>query len=91
MSKGKKLSQAEVAKRLVKLRNLEKLHSLTKHRRDIQDELIANLRLLSEQQQDLLTKQDALIDSQAIRIAELEAMVFGKKKRPVDGSCISLN
>ncbi len=35
-----------------------------------------------EKLQDLANRQQELLDAQAIRIAELEAMVFGKKKRP---------
>jgi hypothetical protein len=76
----KKLSQAEVAKRMIRLRNLEKLRRLSNHRRTLQDEMIAKLQALVESQQELLDQQDAMLKTQAIRIAELETMVFGKKK-----------
>jgi len=77
-----KLSQAEVAKRMVRLRNLEKLHRIGKHRRDLQHEIIAKLEALVANQQALLEQQDVMLNTQAIRIAELETLVFGKKKKP---------
>jgi hypothetical protein len=86
----KRLSQAEVAKRMVRLRNLEKLHRMGNHRRDLQQEIIAKLEALVANQQELLEQQDAMLNTQAIRIAELETMVFGKKKKskkpPDDGT-----
>ena len=83
---SKKLSQKEVTKRLIRLRNLEKLHSISKQMRSKKDELI---KLQSEQIEDLekgLAVADQLIDAQAIRIAELETMFFGKKKPSTDTS-----
>jgi len=78
---AKKLSQAEVAKRMVRLRNLEELYRRSKQRRRLQDELVAGLQALVENQNQLMEQQDKIIATQAIRITELETMVFGKKKR----------
>jgi transposase len=79
---NKKLSQKEIAKRLVRLRNLEKLHRVSKQMRSKKDELIQLQAEQIEKLQDLATRQQELLDAQAIRIAELETIVFGKKKRP---------
>lgn len=83
---AKKLSQKETAKRMVRLRNLEKLHRASKQMRNAKDELI---NLQKQQIVDLKEGnklRDELIETQAIRIAELEAMIFGKKKKPPVGT-----
>lgn len=83
---NKRLSQKEVAKRMIRLRNLEKLHRVSKQMRSKKDELI---KLQTEQIEGLekgLDVADQLIKAQAIRIAELESMVFGKKKKPPIGT-----
>ena len=67
---------------MVRLRNLEKLHRMGNHRRDLQQEIMPKLEALVASQQELLEQQAALLNTQAIRIAELETMVFGKKKKP---------
>lgn len=82
----KKLSQKEVAKRLVRLRNLEQLHRLSKQMRSKKDELIATQTEQIDKLKVLVTGQQEFIEAQAIRIAELETMVFGKKKRPPSGT-----
>lgn len=82
---NKRLSQAEIAKRMVRLRNLEKLHRASKQMRTKKDELIAIQAEQIDRLEELLTRQSKLIETQAIRIAELEVMVFGKKKRPPIG------
>ena len=82
---SKKLSQKEVAKRLIRLRNLEQLHRISKQMRSKKDELIAAQAEQLDKLEAFVTKQQELIEAQAIRIAELEAMVFGKKKRPPTG------
>jgi transposase len=81
----KKLSQKEVAKRLIRLRNLEQLHRISKQMRNKKDELIAAQAEQLDKFEALVIKQQEFIETQAIRIAELEAMVFGKKKRPPTG------
>jgi transposase len=80
------LNPSIVAERMIRLRNLEKLYKLAKQRHNIQNKQIAILKQLSDSQQELLSKQLILMEDQAIRIAELETMVFGKKKRPPTGT-----
>ena len=72
---GKKLSEEEIDRRLVKLRNLERLHE--------QDQVIkAGLRAEIKELKDRL---EAKIEAQAVLIAELQKKVFGSK-RPRGGS-----
>lgn len=82
----KPLDPSVVAERMIRLRNLEKLYKLSKQRHNLQNKQIAALKRLSTKQQALLDDQMVLIETQAIRIAELEAMVFGKKKKPPVGT-----
>ncbi|HUD10363.1 MAG TPA: hypothetical protein VMR28_01675, partial [Candidatus Saccharimonadales bacterium] len=79
------LDPSVVAERMIRLRNLEKLYKLSKQRNNLQNKQIATLKRLSTKQQELLDDQMVLIETQHIRIAELEAMVFGKKKKPPVG------
>lgn len=58
---NKKLSRAEVAKRMIRLRNLEKLYRLSKQRRDLQGRIIANLEELVTKQQEVLEQQDRML------------------------------
>ncbi len=83
---NKKLSQKEIAKRMIRLRNLEKLHRVSKQMRTKKDELIEAQAKQLDNFEVLASQQQELIETQAIRIAELEAMVFGKKKRPPTGT-----
>ena len=85
----KKLSQKEVAKRLIRLRNLEQLHRISKQMRNKKDELIATQAEQLDNLEVLVTKQQEFIETQAIRIAELETIVFGKKKRPPIGTPVT--
>lgn len=78
----KVLSQTEIDQRLVRLRNLEKLHT--------KDQVIK--RQLRQQVKDLqqqLEAQEAhfekIAEDQAVRIAELEKMVFGSKPKGGSG------
>lgn len=80
------LDPSVVAERMIRFRNLEKLYKLSKQRHNLQNKQIATLKRLSTRQQELLDDQMVLIETQAIRIAELEAMVFGKKKKPPLGT-----
>lgn len=81
----KPLDPSVVAERMIRLRNLERLYKLSKQRQNLQNKQVAALKRLSTKQQDLLDDQMVLIETQAIRIAELEAMIFGKKKKPPIG------
>lgn len=82
----KPLDPSIVAERMIRLRNLEKLYKLSKQRYNLQNKQIATLKRFSAKQQELLNDQMVLIETQAIRIAELETMVFGKKKKPPIGT-----
>lgn len=73
-----KLTDTVIAARMVELRNLRKLHA---HDRKQIAELKAENKVLRQ----LLTQALEKIDTQAIQIAELQTMVFGKKKRPPAG------
>jgi transposase len=74
----RRLSDEVVAARMVEWRNLKQAHA-----RD--QEQIAALKAENEELKRLLNQALEQIKTQAIRIAELEAMVFGKKKRPPMG------
>lgn len=76
MAYGKKLTDAEIEQRLTRLRNLERLHA-----RDRQQiaALKAENKQLKQQTAALTDRFEALFQKQQIRIAELEAMVFGKR------------
>src|SRR6185437_14342035 len=73
---GKKLTDAEIATRMVELRNLRKLHA---HDR----EQIGQLKAESSELRTLVAAQAAVIEKLQIQVAELQTMVFGKKKKTV--------
>lgn len=83
----KRLSDEVVAARMVELRNLRKLH---KHDRTQIVQLKQRVRALEQEKADDRAYFEALIQKQAIQIAELQSMVFGKKKKtklpPDDGA-----
>ena len=75
---GKKLTDQEIALRMVELRKLRKLHASDRKQ-------IATLKLRIS---DLEAENELLrttVDTLKIQIAELQVMVFGKKKRPPTG------
>jgi len=74
----KVLSTEVVAKRMVELRNLRKLHSAARARELLKDARIAELETTG-------LKQRQIIDTLLIQVSELQTMVFGKKKRPPTG------
>jgi transposase len=77
----KKLTTNEVSKRMTELRNLQTLHR--RDRQQISD-LTEALNLVASERDEL--KQ--LVATQAIQIAELQTMVFGKKKKPPTGTAV---
>ena len=83
----RRLSDEVVAARMVELRNLRKLH---KHDRAQIVELKQRVRTLEQEKADDRAYFEALIQKQAIQIAELQTMVFGKKRKtklpPGDGT-----
>jgi transposase len=74
----KQLTQAEVNQRLLRLRNLELLHT-----KDQQTK--AALRKENKQLKTLVAELQQQNKTQAIQIAELQTMVFGKKRKPPTG------
>jgi hypothetical protein len=80
---SQKLSEAEVNRRLIRLRNLEQLHAKAKDRIARQDETIA---VLQQQMSEMKQMFEGIIERQQIRIAELEKMVFGRRPKGKDDS-----
>jgi transposase len=74
-----KLSEAVVKQRLQQLRNLQKAHI-----RDL--EKIALLETLVSVHEATIARQQQQLDTQAIQIAELQTMVFGKRRQPPTGT-----
>jgi transposase len=74
-----KLSEAVVKQRLQELRNLKRLYQQAKLREAKKDVRIAELELT-------VADLEGKVDTQAIQIAELQTMVFGKKRRPPTGT-----
>lgn len=75
----KRLSDAIVAERMTELRNLRKLYAASRKREKLKDARITEL-------EAIVVSQQETIDTLKIQIAELQTMVFGKKKRPPTGS-----
>jgi len=74
----KKLSDAEIKLRLVRLTNLERLHA--------KDQLTkAKLRADNKRLKATVARQQQAIETLQIQIAELQTMVFGKKRKPPTG------
>ena len=75
---GKKLSEAEINRRLTELRNLRRLHE--------KDQVIkGELRAENKELKAANARLEAKIGDQAVLIAELQKAVFGKKRR--GGGC----
>lgn len=84
-----RLSDTVIAARMVELRNLRKLH--VRDRQQIAALKADNKALRAENAElrQLLAEAHAQIQTQAIQIAELQTMVFGKrKKRPPTGTVV---
>ncbi len=75
MAYGKKLTDEEIAVRMVELRNLRKLHAASREREKTKDQRITEL-------ETIVYDLKIIIETQNTRITELESMVFGRKKRP---------
>jgi transposase len=80
---SQKLSEAEVNRRLIRLRNLEQLHAKAKARIAQQDVVIAELK---QQMSEMKQMFEEVIERQQVRIAELEKMVFGRRPKGKDDS-----
>lgn len=75
---ARKLSDKVIAARMVELRNLRKLHAATRKREKLKDARITEL-------ETTVTQQQATIETLLIQVAELQTMVFGKKRKPPTG------
>lgn len=76
---NKRLSDKVIAARMVELRNLRKLHAASRKREVLKDTRIQELEVA-------FAGQQSTIESLLIQVAELQTMVFGKKKRPPTGT-----
>lgn len=74
-----KLTDQEVAARMVELRNLRKLHAAARAREVRKDVRIAEL-------ETIVAKQQQTIEKLLIQVSELQTMVFGKKRKPPTGT-----
>ena len=74
----KKLSDIVVAQRMQELRNARRLLKDSRQREIAKDARIKQL-------ETIVLNQQSTIDKQQIQIAELQTMVFGKKRRPPTG------
>jgi transposase len=87
MPYGKKLTDTEIAARMTELRNLRKLHA---HDRKQIVALKLRVKTLEQEKADDRAYFESLIQKQAIQIAELQTVVFGRKKRgPMGGTPIA--
>lgn len=80
-----KLTDEEIRKRLIRLRNLERLHA---HDREQIASLKQRVHTLEREKADDRAYFEALIQKQAIQIAELQTMVFGRKRKPPTGTAV---
>lgn len=78
MPRGISLTEGEIQDRLVRLRNLERLHAAAKVRIARQDAVIV-------EQAVRITHLEALNEKLLLRVEELERMVFGRKREHADG------
>lgn len=77
-----KLTDQQIKERLIEGQNYKRLYCELKRKYDkVTGELKADNKALRQ----LVVLQQAQLEKQAIQIAELQTMVFGKKKRPPTG------
>lgn len=84
MARGK-LSDEVIAARMVELRNLRSLHA---HDRKQIAALKLRVKALEQEKADDRAYFEALVQKQAIQIAELQQMVFGRKRKPPTGTVV---
>ncbi len=81
----KKLTDQEIATRMVEWQNLKQLHVRDRQRiTTLKAELVA-VKNENKELRELVAAQQATIATLQIQVAELQTMVFGKKKRPPAG------
>ncbi len=79
---GKKLTDQEIQVRLTEGRNYKRLYTELKLR---YDKVTGELKAENQALRQLVALQQAQLETQAIQIAELQTMVFGKKRQPPGG------
>lgn len=79
---GRKLTDQQIKQRLIEGQNYKRLYGELKAKHD---KVTAELKAENQELRQLLNQALEQNKSQAIQIAELQAMVFGKKKRPPMG------
>lgn len=77
-----KLSEDQIKQRLQEGRNYKRLYTELKVR---YDDVTGQLEKENKELRQLVADQQARLESQAIQIAELQTMVFGKKRKPPSG------
>lgn len=77
---GIQLSEQEINKRLVRLRNLEHLHVKARKRIASRDKEIKLLKLQVKELQEQNKEKDKIIQSLMLQMEEIRIKVFGKKK-----------
>lgn len=80
-----KLTDQQIQQKLTEGRNYKRLYLELKPRFD---ELKVRVRTLEQEKADDRAYFTALVQKQAIQIAELQTMVFGKKKKPSTGMVV---
>lgn len=78
---GYGLHPEEIEKRLIRLRNLERLHVEQKERNDFLLNENSTLKKEVARLNLIISEQQRTIDDMKLRIEELSTMVFGKKKK----------
>lgn len=82
---NKRLSDEVVASRMVELRNLRILHDRDRKQITVLKTELTAVKAQNELLETLVAELRRQNQTQAIQIAELQTMVFGKKKRPPTG------
>jgi len=81
----RKLTDKQIQQKLAEGRNYKRLYLELKDR---YDKVTSDLKAENETLKEQLAVAHAKLDTQAIQIAELQAMVFGKHKRPPTGTAV---
>jgi transposase len=76
-----KLSEQEIKQRMIEWRNLKKLHKKARQANDSLHEFNQQLASRLDEDEAVQAEMKAIIETQAIRIAELEEKLFGRKKQ----------
>ena len=85
---SRKLSDEIIVARMVEWRNLKQLHARDRKQiANLKTEL-ATVKAENKKLRELVAHQQAIIETLKIQMAELQTMVFGKKKKPPTGTVV---